>query len=137
MMSDLVVDSSAVVALLLANGRDVKRLRSLLSDRPIYVPELLDIEVMSVVRRLNRSGELTDQQAEAVLTALAEFPAIRVTHRALLPHAWSLRTNVSAYDASYVALAMRLSATLVTADARLARAVGGEVSVGLICDAST
>ena len=132
MTSDLVVDSSAVVALLLANSRETKRLRSLLSDRAIYVPELLDIEVMSVLRRLNRSGELTDLQAEAALAALAEFPATRVTHRVLLPQVWSLRANVSACDASYVALAMRLSATLVTADARLARAVDGLLSVELV-----
>lgn len=132
MTNDLVVDSSAVVALLLAHGRETKRSRSLLSGRTLYAPELLDIEVMSVLRRLNRSGELTDQQAEAALAVLAEFPAIRVTHKVLLPHAWSLRANVSAYDASYVALAMRLPATLMTADARLARTVGDVLSVELI-----
>ena len=132
MTSALVVDSSAAVGLLLVDGRDSRRLRSLLSDKAIYVPELLDIEVMSVLRRLNRSGELTDLQAEAALAALAEFPATRVTHRVLLPQVWSLRANVSACDASYVALAMRLSATLVTADARLARAVDGLLSVELV-----
>lgn len=44
--------------------------------------------------------------------------------RALWPRAWELRTNLSAYDALYVALAEQLNAPLLTADARLARAPG-------------
>ena len=37
---------------------------------------------------------------------------------------WQLRDNLSAYDASYVALAEALDAVLLTADRRLAKAVG-------------
>jgi len=36
---------------------------------------------------------------------------------------WSLRANVSAYDACYVALAETLRAPLVTADRKLIRAL--------------
>jgi predicted nucleic acid-binding protein len=42
----------------------------------------------------------------------------------LLEDAWSLRANVSAYDACYVALARELKAELITADRRLASAPG-------------
>ena len=51
-------------------------------------------------------------------------PARRHQTRSLWPRAWELRTNLSAYDALYVALAEQLDAPLVTADARLARAPG-------------
>ncbi len=132
MTNALVVDASVVVSLLLANDQPATRLRSALSGRTIYAPELLDIEVMSVLRRLTRSRELTYEQAQAALAALIEFPAIRVTHRPLLAHAWAVRDNISAYDASYVALATRLPATLVTADARLAQAVASLVKVEFV-----
>ncbi|HPU14392.1 MAG TPA: type II toxin-antitoxin system VapC family toxin [Aeromicrobium sp.] len=132
MTNALVVDCSAVVALLLAKCDETRGLRSLLADRTLYAPELLDIEVMSVLRRLNRAGEVGDEQANALLLALIDFPAVRVAHLPLLRTAWSMRENVSAYDASYVALAMRLPATLVTADSRLARAIRDVVNVELI-----
>jgi predicted nucleic acid-binding protein len=48
----------------------------------------------------------------------------RYAHTAMLPRIWELRDNVSAYDASYIALAETLEAPLVTRDARLARAPG-------------
>ena len=47
------------------------------------------------------------------------------------PSAWELHTNLSAYDALYVALAERLGATLLTADSRAARAPGLRCSVEL------
>jgi predicted nucleic acid-binding protein len=48
----------------------------------------------------------------------------RHASRHLWPRAWELRTNLSAYDALYVALAEQLGATLLTADVRAARAPG-------------
>jgi predicted nucleic acid-binding protein len=52
-----------------------------------------------------------------------ELPLRRLDHTPLLDRAFALRDNFSAYDAVYVALAEGLAAPLVTADARLARAV--------------
>lgn len=49
---------------------------------------------------------------------------LRSTPCRLWPRAWDLRTNLSAYDAIYLALAEQLDATLLTADARAARAPG-------------
>ena len=49
--------------------------------------------------------------------------------------AWQLRDNFSAHDASYVALAEALAdkpVPLLTADARLARAVAGHADVPVI-----
>jgi predicted nucleic acid-binding protein len=48
---------------------------------------------------------------------------------ALLQRVWELRDNLSAYDASYVALAELLDCTLLTADRRLSRAPGIRCSI--------
>ena len=43
---------------------------------------------------------------------------------ALLPRIWQLRSNLTVYDAAYVAAAEALGCPLLTGDARLARASG-------------
>ena len=48
----------------------------------------------------------------------------RVPVVGMLDRIWKLRENLSAYDATYVAVAETLDTSLLTADARLARAPG-------------
>jgi predicted nucleic acid-binding protein len=50
----------------------------------------------------------------------------------LLERIWQLRDNLSAYDASYIALAESLDCTVVTADARLGRAPGITCTVTVV-----
>ena len=50
----------------------------------------------------------------------------------LLDRVWELRDNLSAYDASYVALAESLDCNLMTADARLSRAPGIRCVIELV-----
>jgi predicted nucleic acid-binding protein len=50
----------------------------------------------------------------------------------LLPRIWALRENVSAYDATYAALAETLGCALLTADARLAREPGATCAVTVV-----
>ena len=52
--------------------------------------------------------------------------------KGLLSRIWELRDNVSAYDATYVAVAEALEAPLVTADGRLARAPGPRCTVTVV-----
>lgn len=53
-------------------------------------------------------------------------------HQLLLDRAWELRANVRGWDAMYVALAELLDATLLTTDARLARAVGPRCRIDVL-----
>jgi len=50
----------------------------------------------------------------------------------LLPRIWELRHTITAYDATYVALAEALGATLITGDRKLAGAVGAALDVVLV-----
>lgn len=50
----------------------------------------------------------------------------------LAARAWELGPNLSTYDAAYVALAEHLDATLVTTDARLARAPGPRCTIEFV-----
>jgi predicted nucleic acid-binding protein len=98
------------------------RERLLASD--LHVPELADVEVLSVIRREVLAGRLTPERGAAALQDHAVLAVERYPHHPLLPRGWQLRHAVSAYAAQYVALAELLGATLVTADPRLSRAPG-------------
>ena len=88
----------------------------------VHVPHLAVIETASVLRGLVRGAKLTESRAQGALQDLVELPLIRHPHEPLLRRVWQLRSNLTAYDAAYVALAEALNATLVTCDTRLGRA---------------
>jgi len=121
----IVLDASAVVELLLATeaGRSI-------ADRiddptlGLHAPHLVDIEVAQTLRRYVRDGALAPASASAALDDLHALDLERHAHEPLLDRIWSLRQNLTAYDAVYVALAEALDATLLTCDRKLARAPG-------------
>ena len=122
----IVLDASAVVAVLLNLGAGAPRIRErmdLVGD-DLHVPHLFEIEVTSVLRRYVLNGSLSPLRARLALDRLLTLKTSLYPHTALLPRIWELRDNVSAYDAAYIALAETLEAPLVTRDARLARAPG-------------
>lgn len=87
-------------------------------------PELVDVEVAHVLRRLVRRGDLAVGEGETAVGSLMQLGVARRSHRPFLPRIWRLRDNLTAYDAAYMALAEALRCPLVTADARLASASG-------------
>ena len=128
----IVVDASVLAPALGDDGVDGDQARSRIRGESLVAPELIDIEVSSVLRRLLREGQLAARRADLALADLIALPLRRVSHRVLLPRCWSLRENLTTYDASYVALAEQLGALLVTADAGLARAPGIRCEVQLM-----
>jgi predicted nucleic acid-binding protein len=97
-----------------------------------HVPHLAIIETTSVFRGLVRASKLSEPRAKAALVDLAELPFIRHPHEPLLQRVWQLRTNLTAYDAAYVALAETLNATLLTCDSRLGRAAPSSITVEIV-----
>lgn len=118
----IVLDASALVEYLLGSPEGL-RVRQLINEADIVAaPHLCSVETASVLRSLVRSGKVQASRAEGLLVDLATLPLVRYRHEPLLPRMWELRENLTAYDATYVALAETLGATLVTCDARLGRA---------------
>lgn len=130
-MPAVVVDASAVVELLLGSGAGRQVARSLLGAT-VGVPAHLDAEVLSALGRKVRAGDLEEEEATPRLAELARAPFTRFSVAPLLAAAWDLRHNLTLRDAVYVALARRLDATLLTGDARLARAPRLGIPVTLV-----
>jgi predicted nucleic acid-binding protein len=128
----IVVDASIVVVALVDRGPDGSLARARLAHGPAAAPSLLDVEVVSVLRKHTRAGRLDERGALDAVRDLHDLPVRRVHHQALLERMWRLRDNLTAYDATYVALAELLDAPLVTADAKLSRSPGVACKVELL-----
>jgi predicted nucleic acid-binding protein len=122
------VDAGVIVELV-ANDLDPVRL----GDEELIVPHLIDSEVTNVLRRLVFRGVLTEEQATSALDGFTRLTLSRFPADWLRPRMWALRHNLSAYDATYVALAELTHATaLLTTDARLANAPGLQCRIEVI-----
>ena len=118
----IVVDSSATVDFLLTREPGAWVEEQLKAADEIGAPHLLDVEVVGALRRLARNGEISGRRAEQALGALVDLDVTRYPHVPFVDAMWSLRHNLSAYDAAFIALAEALEAPLVTTDLRIARA---------------
>lgn len=98
----------------------------------LHAPHLIDVEVAQVLRRYTLSGQSDPERCREALADLADFPLTRYPHDILLPRVWELRSNLTAYDAVYVALAEALDAQLLTRDQRLANAPGHYARIELV-----
>ena len=116
----IVIDAAAFIDAI--DGR--RPVLDRLANEDLHAPHLLDVEVVSGLRRLVASGRFKPELAEEALTILERADIRRHPHTPLLRVAWSLRGRVSAYDAAYVALAAALDAPLVTTDRKLASLPG-------------
>jgi predicted nucleic acid-binding protein len=124
----IVLDASVVVELL-TNGPLSDSLRRDLAGRSdsFIAPHLLDVEVISALRKLIAGQRIDSHRREQLLTALATLPAERYAHTPLLGRIWELRYNFSAYDAVYIALAEATDSVLYTSDAKLCKGHRAEV----------
>ena len=129
----IVVDASAMLETLLRTpaAKAVER-RLFEPSQTLHAPHLLDVEIAQVVRRYAANCEIDGERGRAALADLADFPLRRYPHDFLLPRVWDLRSNFTAYDAVYVALAEALDAPLLTRDKRLAAAPGHHARVELV-----
>ena len=122
-MSRYIVDASVAIEYLLRSPLGLT-VAEMIEGASLAAPELMDAEVLSVLRRAVLNGHLEEARAEMVIGDLLQWPVDRISHRALAPLAWQYRRNVSAYDAFYVAAARARGFPLMTADGRLSRSPG-------------
>lgn len=128
----LVIEASAALDMLLgeedANGPLAQRVRL---DGDLHAPHLIDVEFISALRRLVRTGEVSADRAADARHDFSALSLIRYPHQELAERIWQLRDNVTAYDATYVALAEVLEVPLITCDGKLAAARGHRAAIEL------
>ena len=121
----IVVDASVLANALADDEEDGESARrELRAAGEVTAPDLVDVETVSVLRRRWLRRTLTEQRFSTAIAHLQQLGFERVPTLRLVPRAFQLRANVSAYDACYVALAEHLGCELITADRRLAGATG-------------
>jgi predicted nucleic acid-binding protein len=129
----IVTDASVILEVLLRTPAASRIEDRILSNREsLHAPHLIDLEVAQVLRRYVSRGEMYADRARMALDIFSKFPITRYSHEPLVPRIWVLRSNLTAYDAAYVALAEGLGATMLTRDDRLARAPGNRATIELI-----
>lgn len=114
----IVLDASVAVLAILQRGAS----RDRLAADDLHVPHLTDVEVAQALRAQVIRGTIPHPAASDALDGWNRLAMHRYAALDLLPRVWELRNDLSAYDATYVALAERLGCPLLTADRRLAAA---------------
>lgn len=118
-----VLDASAVVELVLGTRSGMQILTRIADPQlSLHSPELVDIEVLSVLRRYELTDIIPPDRIACAIDNLRDLDLRRHPHGPILPRIWSWRYNLTSYDAACVALAEVLQAPLLTTDARLAGA---------------
>jgi len=127
-MVRFVVDNSVVMSWCFRDAGDgyAEGVLDLLATGAALVPAIWPLEVANVLAAAERRGRLTEADSGHFLRLLGDLPISllaeppeRVTGEIL---ALARRTGLSAYDASYLDLAMREGVPLATRDAALRKA---------------
>ena len=128
----IVLDSSALVEWLLQRPKSAAVDKHLSTVRSVHAPYLIDIEVLHALRQLVRGGVVSPSRAMEAIEDFRNFRIRRYPHSDFIDRIWSLRDNLTAYDAVYVALAEELDAPLVTCDGKMAAAPGNRANILLV-----
>lgn len=116
----IVVDASVIIDALLGN----KVVEAAVAGRVLHAPVSVDAEVLHGLRHAWFAGMLKAEEGDSLIVILRDLTIIRHSVQPFVSRMWTLRHNISAYDAGYVALAESLNMPLLTRDARLSRSSG-------------
>jgi predicted nucleic acid-binding protein len=129
----IVIDASVLANAIADDGADgAAARRELRSADHLAAPDLVDVETTAVLRKRWLVGALSDQRFLAAVEDLQDVDLDRYPALPLVRRAYELRSNVTAYDAAYVALAEILGCELLTGDQKLANAPGTRCMVRLL-----
>lgn len=120
----VVVDASMVVAALIDVGRVGVWAESMLVSGPLAAPHLMPLEAANILRRSALGGDVSADVASLAHSDLVSLRVELFAYTPFAPRVWELRSNITTYDACYVALAESLGTRLATLDTRLSRATG-------------
>jgi len=120
----VVLDASAIVALLADAGPAGDWVAASISGALLAAPELALFEAANIFRRQMLFGALDQTQATLAHQDLIDLSVELWPYAPLAERAWELRGNLTIYDGSYVALAELLDTTVITLDSKLVSARG-------------
>ena len=119
-----VVAASVLVAALTDGGSQGAWSEAVLEDGTPVAPNLVLVEAANVLRRLERTNELTRGEATAAHRDLLAIDIVLLPFSPFADRVWELRRTMTCYDAWYVAVAETSRLPLATLDRRLSRASG-------------
>jgi predicted nucleic acid-binding protein len=129
----IVVDASVLANVVGDDGPDGRRARrEVRSAGDLAAPDLVDVETVAVLRKRWLAGMIADARFAAAIGDLEDIELDRYPVLRFMRRAWELRTNVTPYDTTYVALAEVLGCELWTADHRLAQAPGPTCTIRVL-----
>jgi predicted nucleic acid-binding protein len=131
--ADIVLDASALIRGMLRESHVAAELLGRVDDGSTraHAPDLIDAETTNALLVLVRVGRLRPEAVARTLEVFSASAVVRYPSCDLARAAFELAmdTGLSAYDAFYAVLAEVLDLPLVTADRKLAAAVGRSVLV--------
>lgn len=119
-----VIDTSAVVDYLLGIGVATQVETMFDEEGGLAAPDVMVFEVLAVLRREAMRDELTARRAAGAVDDMSDLPIELFPSMMLRRRAWELRSNLTAADALFAALAEQLGEPLATKD----KALAGEIS---------
>jgi predicted nucleic acid-binding protein len=118
------VDASVLVAALVDSSEHGSWAEDVIISGSLHAPELVRVEATNILRRLERSKQVSSAQANAAHDDLMELSLETFGFDPFADRIWELRHSITSYDAWYVALAEALQLPLATLDLKLAKARG-------------
>lgn len=116
-----IVDASVLVAALVDAGHNGSWSRASISSGPLAAPELALVETTNLLRRLELYGSVSRLEATAAHRDLLRLKLDLYPFAPFADRVWELRSNLTSYDAWYVALAEAIDWPLLTLDRRISR----------------
>ncbi len=118
------VDASVLVAWLIDDGPAGRWAESIVARGDLAALHLVLPETSNILRWLVLARDISADVANLAHHDLLDLSLALMPYAPIAERVWALRSNLTAYDACYVALAEALSCPLATLDARLTRASG-------------
>jgi predicted nucleic acid-binding protein len=115
----IVVDASVLTGYLLGQPQALEAIGH--EYGPLHAPALIELETLNSLRRLVRTGRVSDRRAAEAVSDLGSVRMVRYPHGQFRERVWELRHELTAYDATYLAIAEAIGdSVLLTADRGLA-----------------
>ena len=105
----VVADASVLVD----SGHEGQWAESMVTEGTLAAPELVVVEASNILRRLERSGEISRLEANSAHRDLLRLDLEPFPFAPFAQRVWALRSNLTAYDAWYVGLAEAFGCPLV------------------------